>query len=238
MIIHGISKLTLLDYPEHTACTLFTGACNFRCPFCHNSGLVLDPAAGPVIDQDWLFSFLKKRIRLLQGVCISGGEPTLQKDLPEFIRKIRDMGYKIKLDTNGYEPEMLEKLLHDHLIDAAAMDIKSSPLRYAAAAGLDEGRFDFSRIQASAEMLTKQEQSDPGFYCEFRTTMVRGLQTEEDMAQISEWLAGASRYFLQRFEDSGTVLRPGLEALSAEEMERMAAIARIHIPNTVIRGAG
>ncbi|MBQ6392055.1 MAG: anaerobic ribonucleoside-triphosphate reductase activating protein, partial [Eubacterium sp.] len=127
MIIHGINKLTLLDYPEHTACTLFTGGCSFRCPFCQNSALILHPDREPVLDMDWLFAFLNKRKRVLQGVCITGGEPTLQKDLPSFIRKIRELGYKIKLDTNGYHPEAVAALLQDELLDAVAMDIKSSP---------------------------------------------------------------------------------------------------------------
>ncbi len=236
MIIHGISKLTLLDYPGHTACTLFTGACSFRCPFCQNSGLVLDPDREPVIDPDWLFSFLEKRKHLLQGVCISGGEPTLHRDLPDFIRRIREMGYMVKLDSNGYEPEILDQLLREHLIDAAAMDIKSSPLNYRKAAGMEDKPFDFSRIRTSAELLMNYGRTDSDFYCEFRTTMVRGLQTEEDMALIGEWLAGAPRYFLQHFEDEGKVLKPGLQAMTAEEMEKMAAVIRPHIPHTELRG--
>ncbi|MBR5047348.1 MAG: anaerobic ribonucleoside-triphosphate reductase activating protein, partial [Eubacterium sp.] len=184
MKIHGINKLTLLDYPEHTACTIFSGGCNFRCPFCQNSALILHPDQEPVLDMDWLFSFLRKRRNVLQGVCITGGEPTIQKDLSSFIRSIRELGYKIKLDTNGYHPEVVESLLQDALLDAVAMDIKSSPQGYPLAAGLKEEFFDFSRIDGSVKTLMDYEEKHPDFYYEFRTTLVKGIHREEDMEQI------------------------------------------------------
>ena len=236
MIIHGIKKLTLLDYPEHTACTLFTGACSFRCPFCQNGGLVLHPEKEPVIDPEWLFSFLKKRKHVLQGVCISGGEPAVHRDLIPFIRDIRSIGYKIKLDTNGYHPDVLEKLLKEKLVDAVAMDVKSSPERYAAAVGLENGVFDFSRISATAALLMKFGKLYPGFYYEFRTTVVRELQSKEDMISIGNWLAGAERFFLQQYEDSENVIDRSLHACSAEEMEEMAGILRLSVPSVKIRG--
>ena len=236
MIIHGINKLTLLDYPEHTACTLFTGGCSFRCPFCQNSALILHPDREPVLDMDWLFAFLNKRKRVLQGVCITGGEPTLQKDLPDFIRKIRELGYKIKLDTNGYHPEAVAALLQDELLDAVAMDIKSSPDGYHLASGLPEEIFDISRIQRTVEMLMAYPEQHPDFYYEFRTTLVKGIHTEKDMAEIGHWLRGTRNYFLQHYEDSEGVLDRSYSGFSLEETEHLAQIVRKDIKNVRIRG--
>ncbi len=255
MQIHGINKLTLLDYPEHTACTLFTGGCSFRCPFCQNGSLVLDPAHEPVIDEEWLWGFLEKRRHVLQGVCITGGEPTLQKDLPEFIRKVRELGYHVKLDTNGYQPEVLEALLEEGLLDMVAMDIKSSKTEYAKAAGLDTGaktnglceksepaenicsagkpQFDLARIEKSVDLLKHS-----GIVYEFRTTMVRNLITREDMVGIGEWLEGSPRYFLQNYEDSEYVLDRTMQGFSPSEMQEMLEIVRAWIPETKIRGLG
>ena len=237
MIIHGIRKLTLLDYPEHTACTLFTGACSFRCPFCQNGGLVLHPEKEPVIDQEWIFSFLRKRKTVLEGVCISGGEPAIQKDLIPFIEEIRSIGYRIKLDTNGYHPEVLQELLEKKLIDAAAMDIKSSPAHYATAVGLPDTSFNFSRISESARLFMEYGFANPDFYYEFRTTMVKNLQTEEDMISIGQWLAGSEHYYLQRYEDSENVIDRSMESFSKQEMEKMADLIRPFIPNVMIRGS-
>lgn len=256
MRIHGISKLTLLDYPGHTACTLFTGGCNFRCPFCQNGSLVLSPDGEPVIDEGWLLDFLKRRRNVLQGVCITGGEPTLNRDLDIFIRKLRELGYKIKLDTNGYLPDVLADLLDAGLLDAVAMDIKSSPEGYARAAGLETsasdarhfegsharaaglstGGFDFGRIERSAQMLRIYAQEHPDFYCEYRTTVVRELHTPQDMTGIGEWLAGAPHYFLQRYEDSEYVIGSGLGAFSTEEMQELADAVRPYIPGVQLRG--
>ena len=236
MIIHGIKKLTLLDYPEHTACTLFTGACSFRCPFCQNGGLVLHPEKEPVIEREWIITFLRKRKNVLQGVCISGGEPTLQKNLIPFIEEIRSIGYRIKLDTNGYHPEVLQELLEKNLIDAAAMDIKSSPAHYATAAGLPDTSFAFSRISKSAGLLIEYGNTHQGFYYEFRTTMVKNLHTEEDMISIGKWLAGPHPYYLQKYEDSENVINRSMKSFSQKEMERMADLVRPYIPEVKIRG--
>lgn len=236
MKIHGINKLTLLDYPEHTACTLFTGGCNFRCPFCQNSALVLHPHTEPALDTEWLFSFLKKRKKVLQGVCITGGEPTLQKDLPSFIRKIRELGYIIKLDTNGYYPEAVDPLLQEGLLDAVAMDIKSSPAGYPLASGLPEEIFDLSRIERSVDMLKEYGENHPDFYYEFRTTLVKGIHTERDMEEIGRWLGGARHYYLQHYEDSEGVLDRSYTGFSPEETKELAQIVRRYIPDATIRG--
>lgn len=147
MEIHGFNKTTLLDYPEHIAATVFTGGCNFRCPFCHNGELVLDPGCQPLIPEEEVLAYLKKRQGILQGVCVTGGEPTLQKDLKEFLQKIKELDYPVKLDTNGYRPGVLWELLREHLIDYVAMDIKASRENYASAAGLKQ--IDLSRIEES-----------------------------------------------------------------------------------------
>lgn len=236
MIIHGISKLTLLDYPEHTACTLFTGACSFRCPFCQNGSLVLHPEKEPVLDPERILDFLVKRKNVLQGVCITGGEPTLQEDLIPFLNQIRSIGYKVKLDTNGYHPEVLDELLKEKLVDAVAMDIKSSPDHYARAAGLPEAFFDFSKIRKSVDLLLQYGRIHPDFYYEFRTTMVKNLQTEEDMIAIGRWLAGADRYFLQSYEDSEYVIDRRMQGFTKEQMVKMAELVQPYIPNVQIRG--
>lgn len=243
MIIHGINKLTLLDFPGHTACTLFTGGCNFRCPFCQNGSLVLNPAAEPVIDNDLVFEFLKKRKKLLQGVCITGGEPTLNTDLVDFVRQIRDFGYMVKLDTNGSRPEVLQELCNEGLLAGVAMDIKSSPGRYAVAIGMNYDSFDFAPIERSVLLIRDYAASNPGFYAEFRTTMVKGLQRDDDMVEIGLWLEGVENYFLQHYEESANIIGSGaptgdslLLAFSKEEMEHMADIVRTYIPNVKIRG--
>jgi pyruvate formate lyase activating enzyme len=243
MQIHGINKLTLLDFPEHTACTLFTGGCNFRCPFCQNGSLVLSPQTEPVIDEAWLFEFLKKRRNVLQGVCITGGEPTIQADLPGFICRIRELDYKIKLDTNGYRPDVLAQLLDDGLLDAVAMDIKSSPENYARVCGFEQFRFE--NIDRSVKLLTEYGRLHPEFYYEFRTTLVRELHTQADMRSIGHWLAETPHYFLQHYEESEYVIHnisgvsskhEGLAAMSLEEMQEMADIVRKDIPSVQIRG--
>ena len=235
MIIHGLNRLTLLDYPEHTACTMFTGACNFRCPFCQNGALVLHPEEEPVIPEEEIFGFLEKRRGILDGVCVTGGEPTLQNGLEEFLRRIKEMGFLVKLDTNGTNPDLLEKLTDEHLLDMAAMDIKTSRAHYANAAGLGGGALP-------AEQLLRKVERSAGFLLEnripyeFRTTMVRGLVTEEDMSSIGEWLAGAERYYLQNYEDSEGVLDRSMQGYTPDEMRHMLEILRRWVPNAKLRG--
>lgn len=229
MKIHGLNKTTLLDYPEHVAATIFTGACNFRCPFCQNSGLVLQPELEPEIDQDELFSFLKKRYGILSGVCITGGEPTLQQDLEPFIRRIRTIGYQVKLDTNGYRPEIVNQLIQEKLLDYVAMDIKSSPENYAIACGLNS--INIQKIKETVSILINGT-----LPYEFRTTVVKGLHTETDFYEIAEWLEGSSSYYLQAYRDSEQVLCPGYSSFSSIEMKHFLSIVTPKIPNAKLRG--
>lgn len=203
MQIHGLNKTTLLDYPEHVACTVFCGSCNFRCPFCQNADLVLNPASQPCICEDEFWSFLSKRKNMLEGVCITGGEPTLQKDLPDFIVRIKEQGLLVKLDTNGYRPEMLKKLMEEKLIDYIAMDLKSSKEGYAISAGLQN--FDLAAIETSVDLLMKGN-----IPYEFRTTVVKELHTLQDFLSISEWIKGCRAYYLQSYTESGSILQYAL----------------------------
>lgn len=230
MIIHGFQKMTLLDYPGRVACTIFTAGCNFRCPFCHNAGLVthLDTAAR--IDEQEILSYLIKRKGILDGVCITGGEPTLQRDLPGFIRRVRALGYAVKLDTNGADPQTLGALLDEGLLDYVAMDIKNSPARYAETVGI-EG-FDLAPVRKSIELLLS---SDIDF--EFRTTVTDELHTPQDIGALAEWIVGAPHYFLQPFVDSGDLIGQGLHAPSNQKLEEMLASALEFLPSAAIRGA-
>lgn len=229
MQIHGLNKTTLLDYPQHVAATLFTGGCNFRCPFCHNGGLVIDPDSQPQIPEEEIFAFLQKRKGILTGVCITGGEPTLQPDLADFIRRIRSLGYLVKLDTNGYRPEVLSQLLTEKLLDYVAMDIKSSPEHYARTAGLNQ--LDFSLIEQSASLVR-----NAGIAYEFRTTVVRELHSLADFIQIGQWLAGSSAYFLQSYTETGQVLQPGFHPHTKKELLDFTQALKPFIPNTALRG--
>ena len=228
MQIHGFNKTTLLDYPGLVAATIFTGSCNLRCPFCQNADLVLDPSSQPLISEEDVLKHLKKRQGITKGICITGGEPTLQKDLREFIIKCRDLGLKIKLDTNGYRPEILAGLLEDKLLDYVAMDIKSSPERYSEAAGVP---IEIDRIALSVDMLL--EGSVP---YEFRTTVTRELQAKEDFEKIGEFIKGAEKYFLQGYEDSERVIRPGFTAYSREELEQFLPLFEGKVKRVEIRG--
>lgn len=229
MEIHGLVKTTLLDYPQHVATTVFTGGCNFRCPFCHNKDLVLHPTSVPLISEDSFFSFLKKRQGILDGVCITGGEPTLQPDLVLFIRKIKDLGFLVKLDTNGYCPEILQLLLEEHLLDYVAMDIKNSPEKYALTAGLFNLNLD--KINRSIALLLAC--SIP---YEFRTTLVSELHTNEDMIKIGQWIKGASAYFLQAYKESDTVISKGFTPCTYEQMRHFIDLLRDDILRVEMRG--
>lgn len=229
MQIHGLNKITLLDFPEHVAATIFTGGCNFRCPFCHNSELVLCPEQEPLIAEEEVLDFLKKRKGMLTGVCITGGEPTLQTDLQTFIRRVKELGYLVKLDTNGYRPEVLEELLKEHLVDYVAMDIKSSKERYGALAGVD--KIDTSVIDRSVCLLRNGKAP-----YEFRTTVVRELHCTEDFKKIGEWLAGCRAYYLQAYREDENVMQQGFSAYTREEMEEFARILRENIEKVQIRG--
>lgn len=205
MKISGIQKLTLLDYPEHMAATIFTSGCNMRCPFCHNSSLVNIDKNAIFIDENDILGFLKKRVGILDGVCITGGEPLLQPDLIEFIKKIKELGFKVKLDTNGYLFEKLKEILDLNLVDYVAMDIKNSLTKYPLTTGLDSMIID--NISKSIELL-KSSNID----YEFRTTIVKELHNEDDIKDIANMLQGCKKYFLQQFEDTPYNLKQGYSA--------------------------
>lgn len=229
MVAHGLQKLTLLDYPGHTACTVFTGACNYRCPFCHNASLVMCPQDQPVIAEEEIFALLEKRRGLLDGVAITGGEPTLQKDLPRFMEKVKNMGFAVKLDTNGSDPVMLGSILDAGLADYVAMDIKTSRENYAAVTGRAD--CDTAAVEKSAALLM-----EGGTDFEFRTTVVDELHTPADFERIGRWLAGDEKYFLQGFRDSGDLICPGLHGCSREKMDSFRSLLLPFIPRTEIRG--
>lgn len=228
MQIHGFNKTTLLDYPGIVASTIFTGACNYRCPFCQNADLVLDPASQPIISEDEIFAHFRKRKGIVEGVCITGGEPTLQKDLYEFVKKCKDEGLKVKLDSNGTNPEILKKLVGDGLLDYVAMDIKSSPEGYAKASGVNA---DISLIKESVDFLI-----NGNLPFEFRTTVVRELHDAQTMKDIAQFIDGAKNYFLQGFVDSERVIQSGLSAYSREELEAFLPLFEGHVANVSIRG--
>ena len=228
MKIKGLQKLTLLDYPEKMACTVFLAGCNFRCPFCHNASLVTN------IDDDYIseeefFSFLNKRKGILNGVCITGGEPTLYPDLEDFIRRIKEMGYLVKLDTNGYNPDILIDLVNKGLIDYVAMDIKNSKEKYAVTAGLPS--LDITRIEKSVQFLLSG-----AIPYEFRTTVVKELHNEEDMKSISHWIANADRYFLQSFQDSGDLIENGYSGYDKDYMQYLLNITKEGLTKANLRG--
>ena len=228
MKIHGLQKMTLLDFPGRVACTVFFGGCDMRCPFCHNAELI-DGTAPAVMEEAELLSFLEKRKGLLDGVAVTGGEPTLQKDLPELFRKIKAMGYPVKLDTNGLHPERLELLIREGLVDYVAMDIKNSPEKYAMTAGLPS--VDLQKIQKSIDLL-----KNSGIDYEFRTTVVDEFHETEDFEKIGKWLEGAKAYFLQAFTDRDTVVYENLHAPTKECMETYLYTVRNFVPNSALRG--
>ena len=231
MQIHGFAKLTLLDYPGKIAATVFTGGCNFRCPFCHNAILVLNPNAQPLIDENEVLKELESSKTKLEGVCITGGEPTLCRDLPGFISKIRELGLLVKLDSNGTNPDMLEELIDRKLVDHVAMDIKSSPEGYGRAVGLRDMSMD--NIFRSVDLLMQS-----GIEYEFRTTVADGIHTADDFRKIAVWIKGAKAYFLQQYKDSGDLIAPqGLSSPSRETLESYRNILLPFVPNTSIRGA-
>ena len=228
MIIHGLQKMALLDFPGKVACTVFLGGCEFRCPFCHNADL-LDMSAPGIMDDDELLEFLKKRKGLLDGVAFTGGEPLLRKDLPELLARVRDIGYKIKVDTNGDHPDLLKEIVQAGLADYIAMDVKNSPARYAETIGWET--FDTAPVDESIQFLLSGQ-----VRYEFRTTVVKQFHDEASFEAIAQWIDGADRYELQGFVDRDTVPFAGLEACSREEMEHFADIVRPHVKTVELRG--
>ena len=230
MLISGLQKLTLLDYPGRVACTVFTGGCNFRCPFCHNAYLVLPEQLAQDTDEEAVLSFLKKRVGVLDGVAVTGGEPLLHKDIGAFLAKVKALGYSVKLDTNGSFPELLMELVRDGLVDRVAMDIKNSPELYARTAGLEKP--DMTAIERSKNFLLEGSVD-----YEFRTTVVKGLHSLESLREAARWIQGAKEYYLQQFKDSGNVLAiEGLEAFDEKEMHALAEGLRDLVPTVLVRG--
>lgn len=228
MLIKGFQKTTLLDFPQKVACTVFTGGCNFRCPFCHNASLVTHMRPEDTVSKEDILSYITKRKGILDGVCITGGEPTLQHDLADFCREIHDRGLLVKLDTNGALPEKLAPLMEQGLVDYIAMDIKNSKEEYARTCGLAE----FPQgVEESIRMIMSS-----GIPYEFRTTVVREFHTVESIRALAEWISGTEQYFLQAFTDSGDLIGQGLSAFSEEDMRTLLDAALAFVPNAKLRG--
>ena len=228
MNIHGLQKMTLLDYPGKVACTVFLGQCDFRCPFCHNFELV-DGSAPAVMGEEELFSFLRKRRGLLDGVAITGGEPCVHRELPDFMRKIKELGFSVKLDTNGNHPWLLRTILEEGLADYVAMDVKNSPAKYAETIGKEH--FSMAGVAESIHLLMNGSAD-----YEFRTTVVEEFHDEEDFEEIGKLVAGAKRHFLQPFTDRDSVPFGNLHAPSDKEIRKYAEILRKYVTEVGIRG--
>lgn len=228
MNIKGLQKTTLLDFPEKLACTVFTGGCNFRCPFCHNASLVFNSEAVEKISEEDFFSYLFKRKGVLDGVCITGGEPLLNSDITDFIKKIRSLGLLVKLDTNGSFPNKLEALLDDGLLDYVAMDIKNSKEKYAITSGVNDYP---SKIEQSINIIMAKAPDH-----EFRTTVVRELHTSQDIVEIANHIKNAKKYFLQSYVDSGDIISDGFSAYSVTEMLEILESTKKILPCTALRG--
>jgi len=238
MVFGGIQKFTLLDYPERTACTLFTIGCNFRCPFCQNTSLIESGGIGQPIDEREIIDFLKTRIGLLDGICISGGEPLLcpagddpskQDGLLDFISKVKSMGFLIKLDTNGSYPNILNRLISSGFVDYISMDIKNTRKRYAETIGIPD--YDIYPVTESVDIILLNKVP-----YEFRTTVVREFHTLNDLLEIAARISGAEKYFLQKFVDSGGVLQKGLTGYSDTEMHQFIHKIKEILPSAELRG--
>ena len=227
MIINGFEKLSLVDYPGFTAATVFTGTCNMRCPFCHNAILVIDSAHQPIVEEQYVLDYLVKRKGIIDGLCITGGEPTLQKDLTQFIAKCKDTGVKIKLDSNGTNPETLKELIDKNLLDYVAMDIKNCKEKYSITAN---AKIDLTHIQESIDILESS-----GIDHEFRTTLVKEFHTLADIEKIAQWLDGTNKYYLQKFEDKGGCIQDGLNEVPIALAKQMQAAAKEYIKHVELR---
>ena len=229
MKLYGFQKLTLLDFPGHTAATVFTGGCNLRCPFCHNSLLVTEVSDLESIDESEVLSYLRKRSGILDGLAITGGEPLLSREIRPFIEEVRKIGMKVKLDTNGFYPEKLRELAEAGLLDYVAVDVKNSKERYGETVGVPG--IDLRPVEETVRYLLSGRVP-----YEFRTTVVSELHSVDDIGKIGQWIAGADRYFLQCFVDSGATISPGLSAPSREKLKEMAEKASPFVKTVKIRG--
>lgn len=229
MVIQGLQKLTLLDYPGKVACTVFTAGCNFRCPFCHNASLVLDTYKNKEIPPADIFSFLKKRQGILDGVCVTGGEPLIQADIEAFLTKIKELGFAIKLDTNGSFPDKLQKLVTAGLIDYVAMDLKNSQESYGKTIGILD--YDIQNIHKSVQYLLSG-----AVPYEFRTTVVQEFHQRADFSSMARWITGADKYYLQQFVDSGDLIQDGLHGYNNEIMKQALEVVKKTVATAEIRG--
>lgn len=227
MIIGGSVNLTLLDYPDKVACTVFTAGCNFRCPFCHNNSLVCGNGGRRIMESEVL-AFLKKRRGVLEGMCLTGGEPLIQGGVEEFLRRVKDLGYSVKLDTNGAFPDRLSALVQAELVDYVAMDVKNSRERYAETAGC---AVDIGAIERSVELL-KGGIVD----YEFRTTVTGNYHDEQNIEDMAKWLVGAKRYYLQKFVNSGDLIDGSTVGCGEDTMKRYLEIVRKYVPSAQLRG--
>ena len=228
MKIEALQKLTLLDYPQKMAATVFTYGCNLRCPFCHNALLVTEESEGGITAEEVL-SFLSKRKGMLEGVCVTGGEPLLQPDIEDFLKAIKDMGFSVKLDTNGTFPKKLKDLVRKGLVDYVAMDIKNCREKYALTSG--KLAMNLSAIDESIRFLLSGE-----IDAEFRTTVVKNFHTLEDILKITDWISGCDRYFLQQFVDSGNLIDQNLAGYSDKELTNIYKQVKRKLPVTKLRG--
>ena len=229
MEIFGIEKLSLVDYDGKVAATVFTASCNYRCGFCHNSPLVTNVKSLTSIAESEILQYLTKRKGILDGVCISGGEPTLQRDLPVFCEKIKKLGLCVKLDTNGTNPDMLKTLVNNGLCDYVAMDIKNAKEHYSDIVGISN--YDTNKVEQSVEFLLKNHVD-----YEFRTTLIKDYHTPSDMESIGRWIKGAKKYALQRFKDTGSCILRGLKEIDEERAKEFLSIVLPYVPNTKLRG--
>ena len=229
MHIHGLQKLSMVDFPGKIAATVFTGGCNLRCPFCHNALLVTRLNESPRLDTEEVLRFLRSRKGLLDGVVLTGGEPLLQPDAGEFLARVKDMGFSVKLDTNGCYPQALAKILEAGSVDYVAMDIKNCKGKYAATVGVPE--FDLAPVEESIRLLMTGNTD-----YEFRTTVSRELHTAEDIEEIGRWIRGAKRYFLQNFEDSGNLISSNFHGFSEEEIRVLSRRAESCVEYIGVRG--
>lgn len=212
MIVCGFEKFSMVDYNSKIACTVFTGGCNFRCPFCHNGALVVGDIKQQQIDIEEVYDYLSKRKGLVDAVCVTGGEATLQPDLAKFYRNVRKLGYLTKLDTNGLRPDVLSSLIDEGLLDYVAMDIKNSKEKYAFTTGV--ASIDISQIEQSVNVL-KNSSID----YEFRTTLIKEFHTHEDMRAIADWISGAKQYFVQKYKDNEGCISHGYTFVEKDEAE-------------------
>lgn len=229
MQIHGFNKTTLLDYPGHLAATIFVSGCNFRCPFCHNASLVINPKNELTIPLEDIYSTPNKRKGIIEGICITGGEPTIHPGLKDFIKSLKGMGFLVKLDTNGNNPNVLVDLIDNHLVDYVAMDIKNSKGKYSLSVGLPMFQTDF--VEESVNYLLNGT-----IPYEFRTTIVKEHHNLDDILAIGEWISGASAYYLQGYQESGDIIAPGLTSYPKSELYKYREALLPYVRNVEVRG--